>query len=83
MRLILSKVANSAQKCGFSVGESTNFDANKWLIFSMLPHMEASKKKVYIETTIPSFITARLSGDIGILFRQQKAMEFWENGQSL
>ncbi|MCL2283231.1 MAG: hypothetical protein FWC26_07935 [Fibromonadales bacterium] len=45
--------------------------------------MEASKKKVYIETTIPSFITARLSGDIGILFRQQKAMEFWENGQSL
>jgi len=41
--------------------------------------MESSKKKVYIETTIPSLITARLSGEIGVLFRQQKAMEFWEN----
>jgi len=41
--------------------------------------MGSSKKKVYIETTIPSLITARLSADIGVLFRQQKAMEFWEN----
>jgi hypothetical protein len=41
--------------------------------------MDSPKRKVYIETTIPSLITARLSGDIGILFRQQKATEFWEN----
>jgi hypothetical protein len=41
--------------------------------------MASPKKSVYIETTIPSLITARLSRDIGILFRQQKATEFWEN----
>jgi len=41
--------------------------------------MAPSKKSVYIETTIPSLITARPSRDIGELFRQQVAKEFWEN----
>jgi hypothetical protein len=40
--------------------------------------MEFSKKKVYIETTIPSLITARPSRDIGELYRQQVAKDFWE-----
>ena len=47
--------------------------------FSILMLMDSPKKSVYIETTIPSLITARLSKDISILFRQQKATEFWEN----
>jgi len=40
--------------------------------------MDSSKKKVYIETTIPSLITARPSRDIGELYRQQVAKDFWE-----
>ena len=40
--------------------------------------MVSSKKKVYIETTIPSLITARPSRDIGELYRQQVAKDFWE-----
>jgi hypothetical protein len=38
-----------------------------------------ARKSVYIETTIPSLITARLSNDIRILYRQQISREFWEN----
>jgi hypothetical protein len=40
--------------------------------------MVQPKKSVYIETTIPSLVTARPSRDIGELFRQQIAREFWE-----
>ncbi|MCL1946365.1 MAG: type II toxin-antitoxin system VapC family toxin [Chitinivibrionia bacterium] len=37
------------------------------------------KKSVYIETTIPSLVTARPSRDIKELFRQEEAKYFWEN----
>lgn len=37
------------------------------------------KKSVYIETTIPSVITARPSRDIRALYRQTVTTEFWEN----
>jgi len=40
--------------------------------------MEPSKKKVYIETTIPSVITAKPSRDIRNLYRQEISREFWE-----
>ncbi|GBU24215.1 hypothetical protein R83H12_00843 [Fibrobacteria bacterium R8-3-H12] len=40
--------------------------------------MEPNKKKVYIETTIPSLVTAKPSADIGNLFRQTRAKIFWE-----
>ncbi len=40
--------------------------------------MVSPKKSVYIETTIPSLVTARSSRDIGVLFRQQMARDFWE-----
>jgi hypothetical protein len=40
--------------------------------------MAFPKKKVYIETTIPSVITARPSRDIRNLYRQQISKEFWE-----
>jgi predicted nucleic acid-binding protein len=36
-------------------------------------------KSVYIETTIPSLVTARPSRDIKELFRQEEAKDFWEN----
>jgi len=41
--------------------------------------MQAAKKKVYIETTIPSVITARSSRDIENLYHQEISREFWEN----
>jgi len=41
--------------------------------------VQAAKKKVYIETTIPSVITARPSRDIGNLYHQEVSREFWEN----
>jgi len=41
--------------------------------------MQIAKKKVYIETTIPSVITARPSRDIGNLYYQEVSREFWEN----
>jgi predicted nucleic acid-binding protein len=37
---------------------------------------------VYIETTIPSYYTARLSDSITDLNRQQKTREWWDNGHS-
>ncbi len=40
--------------------------------------MVSPRKSVYIETTIPSLVTARPSRDIGELFRQQVARDFWE-----
>jgi len=40
--------------------------------------MEPEKKRVYIETTIPSVITARPSRDIRNLYRQEISREFWE-----
>ena len=41
--------------------------------------METLKKSVYIETTIPSVITARQSRDIGTLYRQTVTKDFWDN----
>ncbi|MDR2581136.1 MAG: type II toxin-antitoxin system VapC family toxin [Fibromonadaceae bacterium] len=41
--------------------------------------MELPKKKVYIETTIPSIITARPSMDITKTYRQGITKFFWEN----
>jgi len=35
-------------------------------------------EKVYIETTIPSYVTARFSRDIVIAARQQISREWWE-----
>jgi len=40
--------------------------------------MALPKKSVYIETTIPSLVTAKPSADIGNLFRQTTAKVFWE-----
>jgi hypothetical protein len=40
--------------------------------------MEASKKKLYVETTIPSVITARPSANYVALRKQQVSREFWE-----
>ena len=37
------------------------------------------KKSVYIETTIPSLVTARPSREHRELFRQEEAKYFWEN----
>ncbi|MCL1945812.1 MAG: type II toxin-antitoxin system VapC family toxin [Chitinivibrionia bacterium] len=37
------------------------------------------KKSVYIETTIPSLVTARPSREHRELFRQEEAKFFWEN----
>jgi hypothetical protein len=37
------------------------------------------KKSVYIETTIPSIITARQSKDITIAYHQEITKYFWEN----
>jgi hypothetical protein len=37
------------------------------------------KKKVYIETTIPSYITAALSNDIIIVGHQKLTIDWWEN----
>jgi len=41
--------------------------------------VQAAKKKVYIETIIPSVITARPSRDIGNLYHQEVSREFLEN----
>ncbi|MDR2581690.1 MAG: type II toxin-antitoxin system VapC family toxin [Fibromonadaceae bacterium] len=41
--------------------------------------MESLKKKVYIETTIPSIITAKPSRDITNAYRQEITRFFWEN----
>jgi hypothetical protein len=41
--------------------------------------MVAKKKSVYIETTIPSFATARASRDMIIAHRQAITKIFWEN----
>ena len=37
------------------------------------------KRRIYIETTIPSLATARPSNNIKELFRQNVAKDFWEN----
>jgi predicted nucleic acid-binding protein len=37
------------------------------------------KKSVYVETTIPSLVTAHPSRDFGEAFRQNVAKDFWEN----
>ncbi len=39
-------------------------------------------RKVYIETTIPSYITSRLSRDLIIAGNQQLSREWWENERS-
>jgi hypothetical protein len=39
----------------------------------------SKKKSVYIETTIPSYITAKDSRDVLKLFRQTIARRFWES----
>ena len=41
--------------------------------------MQPAKKTVYIETTIPSIITARPSRDIINAYRQEITRFFWEN----
>ncbi|GBU20468.1 hypothetical protein R80B4_00346 [Fibrobacteres bacterium R8-0-B4] len=40
--------------------------------------MDNSEKSVYIETTIPSLITARPSRDIDTFYRQNVTKRFWE-----
>jgi hypothetical protein len=40
-------------------------------------------QSIYIETTIPSYITARDSSDVTKLFRQVNARRFWENEKRL
>ena len=45
--------------------------------------MEFPKKKVYIETTIPSVITARSSRDIINAYRQDITKFFWENERKI
>jgi hypothetical protein len=44
--------------------------------------MEFPKKKVYIETTIPSVITARSSRDIINAYRQDITKFFWEKEEA-
>ncbi len=39
-------------------------------------------EKVYIETTIPSYLTGKLSRDIVIAAQQQVTREWWEDSQS-
>jgi len=41
--------------------------------------MEELKRSVYIETTIPSVLTARPGRDIGALYRQAVTQDFWDN----
>jgi len=41
--------------------------------------MGIPKSNIYIETTIPSVITAQPSFNIGTLYRQQVTQFFWEN----
>jgi hypothetical protein len=44
-----------------------------------IANMTAQKKSVYIETTIPSLITARTSRDLITAYRQDISKLFWEN----
>jgi len=37
------------------------------------------KPKVYIETSIPSYLTARPSNDIRAMANQNTTIEWWEN----
>lgn len=37
------------------------------------------KPKVYIETSIPSYLTARLSNDLRVAANQNTTIEWWEN----
>ena len=37
------------------------------------------KPKIYIETSIPSYLTARLSNDIRVIANQNTTIEWWEN----
>ena len=41
--------------------------------------MQTAKKKVYLETTIPSVVTARASRDIINAYQQEITRFFWEN----
>jgi hypothetical protein len=38
-----------------------------------------TRKKVYIETSIPSYLTARQSNDLRVLANQNTTIEWWEN----
>jgi predicted nucleic acid-binding protein len=40
------------------------------------------KQKVYIETSIPSYLTARPSNDIRVVANQNTTIEWWENRSS-
>jgi len=40
------------------------------------------KQKVYIETTIPSYLTARPSNDIRVMANQNATIDWWENRRS-
>jgi len=41
-----------------------------------------TKLKVYVETTIPSYITSRLSRDVIVLAHQQITSQWWENDKN-
>ncbi len=40
------------------------------------------KPRIYIETTIPSYLTARPSNDIRVMANQNTTIEWWENRKS-
>jgi len=40
------------------------------------------KRKVYIETSIPSYLTARPSNDIRAMANQNSTIEWWKNRKS-
>lgn len=42
----------------------------------------AEKPTIYIETTIPSFLTARPSGDLIAAGRQRLTRQWWEQNRS-
>ena len=49
---------------------------------SIFASMSTHKKSVYVETTIPSLVTARTSRDLITAYRQDISKLFWENERS-